>query len=99
MSTIVESTFLSIHKPICASFVIWILCLIHAILAPFTKVEESFSIQAIHDYLFLSKLSLSPLQLYNKTSLNNNNNIQIDDTQSWDHEHFPGNEKFFTNNL
>lgn len=46
------------------------------VLVPFTKVEESFSIQAIHDFIYLTK----PNFRHNITT----------SLQKWDHEDFPG---------
>jgi len=59
---------------------LWLVSLFHIIFAPFTKVEESFSMQAIHDCIFLSKVPL--LQT---ADLSNNSSPPL-----WDHESFPG---------
>nr|XP_027200993.1 probable Dol-P-Man:Man(7)GlcNAc(2)-PP-Dol alpha-1,6-mannosyltransferase [Dermatophagoides pteronyssinus] len=73
-----------------SSILIFIIGCLHLFLVPYTKVEESFGIQACHDFLFLSKwLSSSPA----------NDPKQQSSKIIWDHENFPGvvHRTFITN--
>ena len=53
--------------------------LILCVLIPFTKVEESFAIQAIHDFVFLAQ----PNNLLRSQHV-------LNSTRRWDHQDFPG---------
>lgn len=68
-------------SPCYQSLIIFITSLVELILVPFTKVEESFNVQAVHDYLFLSKL----IPNLGKFGLSSNQS-----NSKWDHEIFPG---------
>ncbi|KAI2807665.1 dolichyl-P-Man:Man(7)GlcNAc(2)-PP-dolichol alpha-1,6-mannosyltransferase [Blomia tropicalis] len=72
------------------SILIWAVAVAYIWIAPHTKVEESFSIQAIHDYLFLSRpVSKSTITNFINSLINNFNETQ-NIHFSWDHESFPG---------
>lgn len=71
--------------PVIQSITVFIVSLGYILFAPYTKVEESFSLQAIHDFLYLS----TPNDLQNKLSKLLQNNVQ-NGSLAWDHENFPG---------
>ncbi|KAH9409721.1 dolichyl-P-Man:Man(7)GlcNAc(2)-PP-dolichol alpha-1,6-mannosyltransferase [Tyrophagus putrescentiae] len=72
------------------SGLLFIVSVLYLAFAPYTKVEESFSMQAVHDYLFLSDVRSFPTKLVHFLQSGSSQTNQSSTSLSWDHEFFPG---------
>lgn len=60
--------------------IVFIASIIHLIITPYTKVEESFNVQAVHDFLLHSSDHSVDILFRSQNS----------SRFVWDHEKFPG---------
>lgn len=72
------------------SGLLFIVSVLYLAFAPYTKVEESFSMQAVHDYLFLSDVRSFPTKLVHFLQSGSSQTNHSSTSLSWDHEFFPG---------
>ena len=83
-------------SPFMQSCLVLVLCLFYLIFAPYIKVEESFSTQAIHDYIYLSNPLSLPARFVHFVNHGFHQPLSHVN-QTWDHQTYPG--KFYLQSI